>query len=73
MIYELDKIIVDFSENYKFTKSQKKIFPYVVKSYTNKEIANRFGISERTVKFHLGRMFKRLKVRNRTALVYKVV
>ena len=68
----LDKLILDFSKDYNLTKSEKNIFPYKVKAQTNKEIADRFCVVEKTIKFHVSNIFKKLEVKNSTALVYKV-
>jgi DNA-binding NarL/FixJ family response regulator len=38
----------------------KKVFEFLRKGLTNKEIANQMGLSVRTVKFHMTEIFKRV-------------
>lgn len=53
------------------TKYQMQVLCLVVKGLTNKEIAHSLGIKERTVEYHLGKIFQRLNVTSRTAAAIK--
>lgn len=44
-----------------FTRRQAQVFGMLLELKTNKEIAAAFGISERTAKFHVSRIFTRLR------------
>jgi two-component system NarL family response regulator len=48
------------------TPRQLEILSLIAKGRTNKEIASALGISERTVKFHVAALFKRLCTFSRT-------
>jgi DNA-binding NarL/FixJ family response regulator len=43
----------------------------VAQGLTNKEIARTLNVAERTVEYHLGEIFQRLKVSSRTGAVVK--
>jgi DNA-binding CsgD family transcriptional regulator/GAF domain-containing protein len=49
----------------------KEILGHVVEGLTNRQIAEKVHLSQHTVKFHVGRMFEKLKVTNRTELARK--
>ncbi|MBI5297824.1 MAG: helix-turn-helix transcriptional regulator [Chloroflexi bacterium] len=51
------------------TEQEIQILHWVRLGRTNQQIALSFGISTRTVEYHLGRIFKKLEVANRTAAV----
>jgi DNA-binding NarL/FixJ family response regulator len=53
------------------TGRQQEILRYVSEGHSNKMIAYSLQISEQTVKIHLGDIFKKLKVFNRTQAVLK--
>ena len=59
------------SEESKLTGRQKEILIHISKGDSNKMIAYSLNISEQTVKVHLGEIFKRIKVFNRTQAVIK--
>ena len=54
---------------YDLTESEIKIIKLVLNGYTNKSIADELYISEKTVKFHLYKIFKKLTVKNRSELI----
>lgn len=51
------------------TDREKEILRQVRQGSTSRDIAQQLGISERTVKFHLANVFRKLKVKNRTEAV----
>jgi DNA-binding NarL/FixJ family response regulator len=51
------------------TSREREMLTRVLEGATNREIADRSGISERTVKTHLYRVYKKLKVKSRTQAV----
>jgi DNA-binding NarL/FixJ family response regulator len=56
----------DFSGHILLTLQQSKVLQSMVIGKTNREIANDFGISERTVEAHARQIYKKLRVTNRT-------
>lgn len=54
--------------NIKLTKRQAEILDWVQKAQSNKAIAKRLGISEATVKLHIGSLFKKYGVQTRVQL-----
>ncbi len=54
---------------YELTETEIKIIKLVLNGCTNKDIANELYISEKTVKFHLYKVFKKLSVKNRSELI----
>ncbi len=54
------------------TQREQQVMFLVAEGLANKEIANRLGISEGTVKIHLHNTYKKLPVSNRTALANSV-
>ncbi|QWE00087.1 response regulator transcription factor [Polynucleobacter sp. JS-Mosq-20-D10] len=58
-------------EETKLTGRQKEILTHISRGDSNKMIAYSLNISEQTVKVHLGEIFKRIKVFNRTQAVIK--
>lgn len=53
---------------HKLTKKQLKVIELIASGFTNKEIANVFSISEKTVKAHLTNIFTKLGLQNRYQL-----
>jgi len=54
---------------YDLTETEIKIIKLVLRGLTNKEIADELYISEKTVKFHLYKVFKKLALKNRSELM----
>jgi len=52
---------------------QREILYYLCRGYHNKTIADQLGIELVTVKMHVGRLFKKLHVNNRTAAAVRGV
>ncbi|MDD2336188.1 MAG: response regulator transcription factor [Geobacteraceae bacterium] len=53
----------------KLSNKESQIVELVVEGFKNKEIASRLFLSEQTIKSHLGRIFRKMQVRNRSELV----
>lgn len=54
---------------YDLTETEIKIIKLVLTGMTNREVADELYISEKTVKFHLYKIFKKLRVKNRAGLI----
>lgn len=73
------KVLLSFSQREKrntksfehLTKQQMNILEQLAEGLLNKEIADRLGITERTVKQHNNAIYKKLQVYNRTEAVKK--
>ena len=57
------------SEEFGLTRRETEVIALIVSGYTNKDIAQKFGISQHTVKHHLTNIFDKLGVSNRLELV----
>lgn len=53
----------------KLSNKESQIVELVVEGFKNKEIASRLFLSEQTIKSHLGRIFRKMQVSNRSQLV----
>ncbi|MEX2556459.1 MAG: helix-turn-helix transcriptional regulator [Actinomycetota bacterium] len=53
------------------TVGERRIAERVAEGRRNDEIATDFGISRRTVEWHLTNIYRKLRVRNRTELVLR--
>ena len=54
------------AERYGITPGQMRVLALLAQGKTNREIANRLGLSEGTVRIHVSAIFKALKVTNRS-------
>lgn len=55
------------------TRREKEVLSELVKGLSNKEIAKSLSISDKTVKIHINKIFKKLNVKSRTqAVIYAV-
>jgi LuxR family maltose regulon positive regulatory protein len=61
----------DLPENL-FTPAEKKVVGLMVDAYDNREIADKLGITIRTVKAHTGNIYKKLGVKTRVQCINKV-
>jgi DNA-binding NarL/FixJ family response regulator len=52
------------------TRRENEVFDLIARGMPNKEIAQRLGLAEATVKIHVQNIFKKLNVKNRTQLAY---
>ncbi|MDR5861351.1 response regulator transcription factor [Halomonas campisalis] len=63
---------VQIDELQGLTERERAVALAVLEGQTNKEVARSLGITERTVKAHLGAVFNKLGVRNRMQLVLRL-
>lgn len=57
----------------KLSTKETQIVELVAEGYKNREIAHRLLLSEQTVKSHLGRIFRKMRVSNRSQLVSAIM
>ncbi|WP_439020636.1 response regulator [Bacillus thuringiensis] len=70
--YHQQKMKVESNEN-ELTEREKEILFELVKGLSNKEIAEVLYISDKTVKIHINKIFKKLNVKSRSqAVIYAV-
>lgn len=55
------------------THRQREISEYLAKGWSNKDVANKLGISRRTVEDHRAAIFDKLGVRNAVELTRKML
>lgn len=53
------------------TWREREVVAQVLRGVTNKEIAKALALSEKTIKFHLSRIYKKLKVESRGQLILR--
>lgn len=54
---------------YKLTKMESRVIELIASGFSNKEIANKLSISDKTVKAHLTNIFMKLNIENRYQLI----
>lgn len=57
------------SRNFGLTQREKQVIALIGAGYTNKDLAQKLGITENTAKHHLTNIFDKLGVSNRLELV----
>ncbi|MDD2318996.1 MAG: response regulator transcription factor [Geobacteraceae bacterium] len=57
----------------KLSNKENQIAELVAEGYKNREIASRLFLSEQTIKSHLGRIFRKMQVTNRSQLVSMII
>ncbi|WP_096438393.1 response regulator [Alteribacter populi] len=63
----------DKKENNQLTDREKEVLDCLVKGYSNKEIAEELYISDKTVKIHVSKIFKKLRVKSRSQAVIHAI
>lgn len=58
---------------YKLSKSELKVVSEIIRGLTNKEVGNNLFVSEKTIKFHLTNIYKKMGVQSRSQLIVKVM
>lgn len=57
----------------RFSEKEARIIELVAEGHKNKEIASMLFLSEQTIKSHLGRIFRKMQVTNRSQLVSLII
>ncbi len=60
---------LEIQTEFSFTDREQEVFQELVRGHTNKEIARSLDMTDHTVKFHLGNIFKKLGVRRRSQAI----
>jgi DNA-binding NarL/FixJ family response regulator len=68
-LHELANKVWSKDGNEHITDRERDVMKYIVKGYSNIEISEELGLSEKTVKNHVASLIHKLKVRNRTQIV----
>ena len=55
------------------TKREKEVFNLLIDNKTTKEIANKLGISEKTVRNHISNTMQKLSVKGRAQAVVELI
>lgn len=55
------------------TKREREVFELLIKNYTTKEIAEKLGISEKTVRNHISNTMQKLSVKGRAQAVVELI
>jgi DNA-binding CsgD family transcriptional regulator len=71
--YTFKKHIKSLLEVNGLTFAEQDVLGYLMEGMTNDEIANELCVTIKTVKLHMGNVFKKLKVKDRVKLVLKMV
>ena len=73
-VLELDEIInTEYGSPSNLTKRQRDICFYLIKGFTNREIASALNISIKTVEFHLKTVYEKLDCSNRSETIAFIV
>ena len=56
-------------EDAELTDRQREVLELVTIGYTYKEVGAKLGLTERTVKYHMGRIIEQLQLKNRTQVI----
>ena len=75
LLQKVNELHRPFHENFEaLTERELEVVKWVIQGMTNKEIATKLGISEKTVKTHLRNIFSKLKITRRLQLLlYRMV
>lgn len=60
-------------DQYNLSGREIEVVQEIVLGQTNKECANRLFVTEKTIKFHLTNIYKKMGVKSRSALIVKVM
>ena len=64
-----------FLESFKragLSKSEAEVCVYAIQGFSSKEISEKLFVSVKTIKFHFTNIFKKLKIFNRSQIIWRV-
>jgi len=64
------KHIKDYLQECGLSKRESEVVILVVQGLTNKQVADRLCVAEKTVKFHLTNVYKRMKISRRSQIIW---
>ena len=64
------KFLRDYFLKKNLSKSEVEVVILVLQGLINREVANRLCVAEKTIKFHLGNAYKKLKISRRSQLIW---
>ena len=67
---EKKKMLREYLFNKKLSKCEVEVVILVVQGLINREVANKLCVAEKTVKFHLTNVYKKLNISRRSQLVW---
>lgn len=70
-ITQISRILANYEKNYNLSRRENEILKTMVLGIRNKDIADRLYISEKTVKTHINRIFKKMGVDSRVKAILK--
>ena len=70
-ITQISRVLSSYDKNYNLSRREKEILRTLVLGIRNRDIADRLFISEKTVKTHINRIFKKLGVDSRVKAILK--
>ncbi|MEN8222270.1 MAG: response regulator [Acidobacteriota bacterium] len=70
-ITQISRILSNYDKSYNLSRREKEILKTMVLGIRNRDIADRLFISEKTVKTHINRIFKKLGVDSRVKAILK--
>ncbi len=59
--------------NHILTPREKEIFSFLMENYTTKDISEKLGISEKTVRNHISNVMQKLGVNGRVSAVVELI
>lgn len=67
---EHKKFLREYFFKKNLSKSEVEVVILVLQGLINREVANKLCVAEKTIKFHLGNAYKKLKISRRSQLIW---
>ena len=62
-------VVISKARAAELSRRENQVMEYVVMGMTNKSIARKLYLTERTIKFHCSNIYRKLQIKNRASLV----